>query len=149
MHFLFNFEINDKVFRMDKIDVNTRPVPYRVKERYIVNNKIYYTIIRRKNDIIQVETAKEEDLRLAPVDENNYILPLKIPIKEAVDWILVDQYVPNNSDVVIVTIWEKDDDDQFCYRTAAGRYWNSGWIVNNRECDNVVAWQRLPDPFSR
>lgn len=138
----YKFNIGDKVLRTDKLDVSAHPVPYTITERYIVNNKAYYTIVKGT----KIDTAKEDNLTKV-AGTINLEVSSAMEVNRSRIWALADQYTPKCADDVIVTLKINNVDYPF-YRTAIGKYCKGVWIVDGEVCKNVYAWISLPMPYT-
>lgn len=62
------------------------------------------------------------------------------------EWIT--EKVPPEQEDVIVTIRDDSGDTVFNY-TSVGWYYNGYWVVDNEINFKVVAWQPLPQPYTK
>lgn len=141
----YKFDLGDKVLRADKLDVNAHPIPYTISERYIINNKPYYTITKGTTPI-KIDTAKEDNL-VKVAGTINLKVSSAMEVNRSRIWALADQYVPKNADEVIVTL-KINNVDYPSYQVAIGKYCKDVWIVDGKICENVYAWISLPMPYT-
>lgn len=61
-------------------------------------------------------------------------------------WIPVDERLPNDAHLCLITVLSKDDKTEICLDTG---YYNGKWSTYSFDYDlyDVVAWRPLPEPY--